>query len=448
MSPQERQMNLIAYLFLPMSHHQGMWRHPYTWNGWLDRRFYESVGRTLEQGLFDMVFMPDTLHIPDQMGGSFEVTVEYGGQAVITLDPLQVMAAIAGATTRLGLAATLSATFFKPYQIARSFASLDHLTAGRAAWNVVMSISDAEAQNFGDDAIPARQDRYDRGDEFMEVVLGLWDSWGEEALILDKETGTFADPRKVHYLKHRGRYLQVRGPLSVPRAPQGRPLLLQAGASARGRDFAAQWGEVIFTLQHSLPDMQAFYRDIKDRVEKAGREPEQVKIIPAVQPVIGETGSIARERADYANSLVNPLAGLAQISYHIGIDLTAYSLDQPVHDVELAGGSRGSFDVILQGTRAENLTLGEAAMRFATSELTPQIVGTPAQVADELEHMFNERGCDGFMITPFHMPGSFEEFARSVVPELQKRGLFRTSYPGTTLRDIVGAPLMPVAVRA
>jgi FMN-dependent oxidoreductase (nitrilotriacetate monooxygenase family) len=444
----QRQMSLIAYLFLPVSHHQGMWRHPYTWNGWLDRRFYESVGRTLEQACFDMAFMPDVLHIPDRFGGSLDATVRYGGQSVITLDPLQVMGVIAAATSRIGVASTLSATFFSPYAIARSMASLDHLSGGRAAWNVVMSISDSDAQNFGDDAIPARQDRYDRGDEFLEVVLGLWDSWEDDALILDKASGTFADPRKVHYLNHRSRYLQVRGPLSVPRSPQGRPILMQAGASSRGRDFAAQWGEVIFTLQHSLSDMQAFYIDIKERAAKLGRDPDHVKIIPAVQPILGETESIARERAEYANSLVNPIAGLAHVAYHIGIDLAGYSVDQPVRDVMVEQGSRGSFEVILQGTKAEHLLLGEAATRFATSELTPQMVGTPKQIADMLEHMFEERGCDGFMITPIHMPGSLEEFARSVVPELQKRGLFRSSYPGTTLRDVVGTPLVPLAVRA
>jgi FMN-dependent oxidoreductase (nitrilotriacetate monooxygenase family) len=434
-------MSLAAMLLVPMSHNQGGWRHPYSRTAFLDRTFYEDFGRTLEHGMFDMVFMPDILHLPDQYASGFDLTARYGGQGAMQLDPWQVMAAIAGVTSRIGLAATLSATFFPAYQIARSMASLDHLSGGRAAWNVVMSTSDSEAQNFGQDAIPSRQSRYERGDEFMQAVFSLWDSWDDDALVLDKERGYFADPAKVHYVNFRGPTMQVRGPLSVPRCPQGRPLILQAGASPQGRSFAAKWADVVFTIQRTLGEMQDFYRDIKGRAASFGRDPASVKILPGVQISVGETEAIARRRHGYAMELVEPHYALALVSYHTGLDLSTYPPDQPLRDIEVDQGARGSFDVLLRGTEAENLTLKDLAVRFANSELTPEVIGTPAQVADQLQELFTNEGCDGFMLTPIEVPGNLDEVVRSVVPKLQHSGLLRTSYEGATLRDVVGTPL-------
>jgi FMN-dependent oxidoreductase (nitrilotriacetate monooxygenase family) len=291
-----------------------------------------------------------------------------------------------------------------------------------------------EAQNFGFSELPARDRRYDYADEVVEAVCRLWESWDTDALVLDKKAGIYADPDKVHYINYDGQWIKTRGPLTVPRSPQGRPVIMQAGSSPRGRDFAARWAEIIFTLQHAKPDMQAFCDDMADRMGKAGRAATDCAILTSVDPIIGETRAIAREKQDYINGLIDPELGIALVSAHIGTDLSHYPLDQPLADIEITQGSRGSFDVILQGTRAGGLTLGEAAKRFAVSELCPQIVGTPADVADQLQDLFESEACDGFVLTPTVFPGTFEQFARAVVPELQARGIFRTDYAATTLR--------------
>ena len=313
--------------------------------------------------------------------------------------------------------------------------SLDHLSGGRAAWNVVASTSTLEARNFGLDEMPGRSQRYDRADEVLEACCALWDSWEDGALLFDKASGAFADPAKIHYADYKGKWVRTRGPLTTPRSPQGRPVIMQAGSSDRGRDFGARWGEVIFTLQHQKADMQAFYDDFKGRMAVRGRAPEECVVLPSIDVVIGETESIARERADYVNSLVDTQLGLATMSGHVGIDLARFDPDQPLTDIAVEEGSRGSFDVILQGTHAEGLTLEEAARRFATSELCPQLVGTPEMIADQLTDLFEDRACDGFVLTPTTFPGMFEQFGRAVVPLLQKRGVFRTEYAGRTLRE-------------
>jgi FMN-dependent oxidoreductase (nitrilotriacetate monooxygenase family) len=269
----------------------------------------------------------------------------------------------------------------------------------------------------------------------MEACFKLWESWGPGALIVDKESGVFADPSKVHYVDYAGKWIKTRGPLTVPRSPQGHPVIMQAGASDRGRDFAARWSEMIFTLQYSKADMQIFYADIKRRMATFGRRPEDCAVLPSVDPIIGETESIAREKQAYINEMVDPEVALALVSTHIGVDLSKYSVDQPLQDIEIEQGARGSFEVILQGTKAHGLTLGEAARRFATSELCPQIVGTAKSVAEQLIDYFDGEACDGFILTPTVFPGTWEQFVRSVVPELQKRGVFRRDYTGRTLRE-------------
>jgi FMN-dependent oxidoreductase (nitrilotriacetate monooxygenase family) len=236
-------------------------------------------------------------------------------------------------------------------------------------------------------------------------------------------------------VNYAGQWIKTRGPLTVPRSPQVRPVIMQAGASDRGREFAARWAEMIFTLQHTRADMQAFYGDIKGRMTALGRAPEECAILPSLDPIIGETESIAREKQAYVNELVDTELALALVSAHLGIDLSKYPADQPIENFELEAGARGSLEVILQGTKAHGLSLAEAARRFATSELTPQIVGTPASVADQLTDLFEAKACDGFILTPTVFPGTWEQFVRSVVPELQRRGVFRTEYRGRTLRE-------------
>ena len=269
----------------------------------------------------------------------------------------------------------------------------------------------------------------------MEACTQLWDSWEADALVIDKASGRFADAAKVHRVDYAGKYVKTRGPGTVPRTAQGWPVLMQAGSSPRGREFAARWAEIVFTLQHSIPDMQAFRADIHARMEKRGRRPEECQILVSVDPIVGETRAIAQEKAAYLADLVDPELGLALMSDHIGTDLSRYPLHQPLQDVEVSQGSRGSLDVILQGTRSEGLTLGDAAKRFAVSELCPQVIGTAGDIADQLQAMFDSGGCDGFVLTPTTFPGCYEQFSRSVVPELQRRGLVRTQYAGQTLRE-------------
>jgi FMN-dependent oxidoreductase (nitrilotriacetate monooxygenase family) len=431
-----RQMHLVAFLMTgPTCHHHGAWRHPETdIDDILSPTRYEHIARVLEAGCFDALFFADILGLYDIYDGRLDTIVGRGGQ-ICLLDPAMVLPIMARATRHIGLGLTYSSTFNHPYQIARMLASLDHLSGGRVAWNVVASTSTLEAQNFGMDEIPGRTSRYDRADEVLEACCALWDSWEEGALLLDKASGRFADPAKVHYANYAGRWIRTRGPLTTPRCPQGRPVIMQAGSSDRGRDFGARWAELVFTLQHSKSDMQAFYTDIKGRMKARGRAPEECAILPSIDVVLGDTESIAKERAAYVNSLVDTELGLALISGHIGLDLAKYDPDQPLADVALEVGSRGSFDVILQGTEAKGLTLGEAARHFGTSELCPQVVGTPEMVADHLTDLFESEACDGFILTPTTFPGMFEQFCRTVVPLLQKRGVFRTRYTGATLRD-------------
>ena len=431
-----RQMHLIAFLMTgPTCHHHGAWRHPESAvEDLLSPGRYEHIARVLEAGRFDGLFFADILGIYDLYGGTFDTMAGRGGQ-ICLLDPAVVLPMMARVTEHIGLGLTYSSTFNHPYQIARMLGSLDHLSGGRAAWNVVASTSTLEARNFGLDEMPGRSQRYDRADEVLEACCALWDSWEDGALLFDKASSAFADPAKIHCADYRGKWVRTRGPLTTPRSPQGRPVIMQAGSSDRGRDFGARWGEAIFTLQHQKADMRAFYDDFKARMAARGRAPEECAVLPSIDVVIGETESIARERAEYVNSLVDTQLGLATMSGHIGIDLARFDPDQPLTDIAVEEGSRGSFDVILQGTHAEGLTLGEAARRFATSELCPQLVGTPEMVADQLTDLFEDRACDGFVLTPTTFPGMFEQFGRAVVPLLQKRGVFRTEYAGRTLRE-------------
>ncbi|WP_342358724.1 LLM class flavin-dependent oxidoreductase [Terrarubrum flagellatum] len=438
-----RYMKLVAFLKAgPTSHHHGMWRHPETDNGFLEPEWYEHLARVLERGFFDCLFFADVLGLYDYYNSSYDVTVGKGG-ALSLLDPLPIIAMMARVTRNIGLGATLSTTFHNPYQIARTLATLDILSNGRTAWNVVTSASHLEARNFGLDAIPGRDERYARADEVLESCVKLWESWETDAIILDKESGVFADPRKLRYANYQGRFVRTRGPLTTPRMPQGRPIIMQAGSSGPGRDFAARWAEMIFTLQHTADDMRRFRSETRARMTALGRDPDDCAVLPSVDPIIGETESIAREKQDYVNSLVDPELGMALMSSHVGVDLSRFPISQPVSDLSLEEGSRGSFDVILQGTRAHGLTLGEAARRYATSELAPQIVGTPAQVADQLEAMFTSEACDGFILTPTVTPGTWEQFTRAVVPILQRRGLMRRAYEGSTLRENLRAAPQP-----
>ena len=429
-----RKIHLVAFLLAgPTAHHHGAWRHPEADLGVFTPRYHEHIARVLEGGKFDSLFYATSSGCTICSAAALPLSCAMAGRWGSRSDPTAVDDGAGDQSDRPRGDAVVH--FLSAVPPGALVGTLDLLSGGRVAWNVVASHGHLEAQNFGLSELPARDVRYDFADEVVEAVCALWESWDADALVLDKRRGIYADPDKVHYVNYQGKWIKTRGPLTVPRSPQGRPVIMQAGSSSRGRDFAARWGELVFTLQHSKADMQAFYQDLKARVAATGRAPQDCLILPSIDVIIGETDAIARERQAYVNDLVQTEAGMAQMSGHIGVDLSRYPADQPLADMQLEAGSRGSLDVILQGTQAQGLTLGEAARRFATSELCPQIVGSPDTVADQLQDLFESGACDGFVFTPTLMPGMFEQLCRAVVPVLQARGLFRQDYTGTTLRD-------------
>ena len=428
-----RQMHLIAYLKTgPTALHNGGWRHPEApLDDILEPSRYEHIARVLEAAKFDGCFFADLFGLYDVHGGSFDAYVRRGGQ-ISFLDPTVVLPVMAAATRHLGLGATLSTTFHSAYHLARWLGSLDAMSKGRVAWNVVTSATDLEAQNAGIDHLPPRDERYDRADEVLEACCALWNSWDADAFVNDKAAGILADPAKVHYANYQGRWVKTRGPLSIPRSPQGRPVIMQAGSSDRGRVFAARWAEAIFTIQRGADEMRAFYEDMKTRMQGFGRSPHECVILPAVTVVLGETNSIAAERADYLNSLIDPELSLASTSSNLGADLTKMAAGTSLAALQGNQGMKGSEDVLQQVIKAEGISFKEAA---AKRELGRELVGTASEVADRLQDMFEAGVCDGFVLTPTMFPGMFEQFCRSVVPELQRRGLFRTEYGGRTLRE-------------
>ena len=422
----------------------GSWRYPGTEHGFLDASYYQKLGRTLEDGCFDMLFFDDRLAMPGIYGGSVAEAVRTGARPV-KLDLSIVIATVAAATRHIGLGATYSTTYYPPFHIARTFGTLDHLSGGRAAWNVVTSVNDSEAQNFGVDEVLAHDKRYDRADEFMEAIVGLWDSWDDDALVLDRESGYFADPDKVHTLDFKGDWFDVKGPLTVPRSPQGRPVFLQAGSSGRGRDFAARWAEVIFMGDPDIDVARAHYADQKARVTAAGRSADAVKMVPMIYTVIGESTAHAQEREQmFLNDLVDPMASLTLLSELMNHDFSGLALDTPITDefIENVQGIRGLVQNLRQHI-GDDITLADLAGHRATLLQGPRFVGTATDVADQMEEWVDTDACDGFVIAATHTPGAYEDVVRLVVPELQRRGRFRDRYTGTTLRENLGLDRPP-----
>ncbi len=418
----------------------GSWRHPATDHGFLTQDFYKKLGRTLEEGCFDLMFFDDRLAMPGIYGGSVADAVRLGARPV-KLDLSVVLGVVAGATRSIGLGATYSTTYYTPFHVARTFSTLDHLSGGRAAWNVVTSVNDSEAQNYGLEEHLGHDDRYDRADEFLEATTGLWDTWEDDALVLDRSTPIFADPTKVHELRHEGKWFKVRGPLTLPRSPQGRPVLLQAGSSGRGRDFAARWAELIFTGDPDINIARSHYKDQKTRIGELGRDPATVKMLPMAYTVVGESRAHAEERERlFLDELVDPAASLTLLSELMNYDFSGLQLDSPITD-ELIGsvsGIRGLVQNLRQHIGGDNVTLADLAGHRATLLQGPRFVGTATEIADQMEEWFHGDACDGFVIAATHVPGAYEDMVRLVVPQLQRRGLFRDRYTGTTLRDHLG----------
>jgi len=428
----KRQMHLVAYLKTgPTAMHVGGWRHPdSTLDDILDPSRYEHIARLLEAARFDGCFFADLFGLYDVHQGSFDAYLRRGGQ-ISFLDPTVVLPVMAAATRHLGLGATLSTSFHNAYHLARWLGSLDVMSKGRVAWNVVTSATDLEAQNAGMTQLPPRDERYDRADEVLEACFALWDGWEPDAFVLDKGRGVLADPGKVRYANYAGKWVRTRGPLSIPRSPQGRPVVMQAGSSDRGRDFAARWAEVVFTIQRGREDMREFYDDLKGRMAARGRGPHECAVLPAVSVVLGETESIARERAEYLASLIDPELNLAAASSGLGADLSKLETESGLKALQRNQGMAGTEQVLEQVMKAEGIGIKDAAKKRGGNE----VVGTAAQVADHLQAHFEAGVCDGFVIAPTTFPSMFEQFCRGVVPELQRRGLFRTEYTGRTLRE-------------
>jgi FMN-dependent oxidoreductase (nitrilotriacetate monooxygenase family) len=453
--PRNDKMVLAAFMQASnVSTYAGSWLYPSNDPDYLSVDFYVDLARQLERGGFDFVFFDDRLAMPGIYGNDVATTVETGARPV-KLDLITILGAMAAHTKRLGLAATYSTTYYAPYHVARAFATLDHLSAGRAAWNIVTSVNSNEAQNFGIDQHLEHDQRYERAEEFMQVCTGLWDTWDEDAVIYDRAAGRFADPEKVRELNFEGEWLRSRGPLTVPHPPQGYPLLLQAGDSPRGRAFAAKWADVIFTTGFGLEKAKESYARHKEGVAAAGRRPEDVKVIPAVCPVVGETEEIAKEKERYLAELVDLRASLVLLSEVTDVDFAGLDLDAPITEETLAQipGSRGAIQGLAKwiGGDGKQVTLRDLASRRATLNAMTTFVGTGPQVADQMEEWFANYGCDGFSLMTTHMPGTFEEFSRMVVPELRRRGLLEEdpdASGGGTLRDRLGLPRRSAGTRA
>jgi len=426
-----RQLHLNAFL-MGTGHHEASWRLPESRpEETLSAEYYVELARIAERGKLDSIFFADGLAIGRN--------VQYNSHN--NLEPLTLLAAIAVLTERIGLIATASTTYWEPFQLARAFASIDHISRGRAGWNIVTSAGEDEAQNFNRAARPAHEDRYARATEFLEVAKRLWDSWSDDARVLDKASGRFADPEGIAPIDHAGEHFQVRGPLNVPRPVQGHPLLVQAGSSETGREYAARFAEAVFTAQQTLPEAQAFYGDLKGRLARYGRTPDEVKILPGICAILGGTEAEARQRESEINALIQPEYGVEQLSRMLEHDVSGYPLDGPLPVLpgeDAISGHKSRFTLVTDLARREQLTIRQLIERLAGGRGHRVFAGTPEQVADELELWFTSGAADGFNVMPAALPGGLTDFVEQVVPILQRRGLFRTDYTGTTLREHYG----------
>jgi FMN-dependent oxidoreductase (nitrilotriacetate monooxygenase family) len=429
-----RQLNLNLFIY-PGGHHEAAWRYKNSQpERVLDISFYQDLARRAEAAKLDAVFFAD--------GPALADNIRFASR--FRLEPLTWLSAIAAATSRIGLIGTASTTYTEPYNLARQFASLDHLSGGRAGWNIVTTSAASAAQNFGLPAHPIHADRYDRAREYLDVVTRLWDSWEDDALVIDPASGIFADTDKIHAIEHVGRHFRVAGPLNTPRTPQGRPVFVQAGASDDGRAFAARHAEAIFTAHQTLANAQSFYSDIKHQAAGFGRDPDHIKILPGISPFIGGTEAEAKRLEQDFNDLIQPEYSLGQLQRMIGLDLSRHDLDAPFprhlvrDDNELGVASR--FQVVLDIVDREKPTIRQLIQRLAGGRGHQVVAGTPEQIAEAMQTWFHNGAADGFNVMPPYLPGGFDVFAAEVVPILRRRGLFREDYTGTTLRDHFGLP--------
>lgn len=434
MSNAGRQLTLNLFIY-PGGHHEAAWRYKASEpERVLDIRYYQELAQKAEAAKFDAIFFADGPSLPENVRYSSRVRFE----------PITWLTAIAAATQKIGLIGTASTTYNEPYNLARLFASLDHISGGRAGWNIVTTSDAGAAHNFGLPEHPPHGERYEKAREFLDVVTKLWDSWEDDALVADPQSGVFADADKVHRIDHVGKHYRVRGPLNVARSPQGRPVYVQAGSSEDGRSFAAQFAEAIFTAHQTLASAQEFYADIKTRAVALGRRPDHLRILPGISPFLGSTEVEARRLEEEIDDLIQPAASLDQLKRMIGVDLSGYDLDGPVprHIIDTNGpkGLASRFQLVVDIVDRENPTIRQLIRRLAGARGHRVVVGTPEHVANEIQTWFEQGAADGFNVMPPYLTGGFDSFVSEVVPILRKRGLFRQDYSGTTLRDHYDLP--------
>ncbi|HET6607891.1 MAG TPA: LLM class flavin-dependent oxidoreductase [Rhodopila sp.] len=437
-----RQMVLVGFLQAQnCTTLASAWRHPDAHSDFTTAAYYQRIGQVLERGKFQLAFFDDRLAMPDIYGGN-PAEVVANGVRVVKIDPVAAMMAMGFGTQHLGLGSTASTTYYEPFDVARRFQTVDHMLGGRAAWNVVTSVNDAEAQNMGRVEHMEHDARYDRADEFMEIVHSCWDGWEDGALVVDKTTGLFADPDKVHRLEYKGRYLQSSGTFTVPRSPQGHPVVIQAGASNRGKTFSARWAETVFVAYEALEAGKRQYADLKAEVARLGRNPDLLSVNTIAYPVVAETHAEAEDKMALIDSLYKEVDGLSLLSEAMNFDFKKKGLDEAFSTEELAGmsGMQAMRDRVMR-VAGRNPTVRDFLEVTRRGRPREAVVGSGKEVADRLEQWFTEGACDGFVVAGTHMPGTFEDFVRFVTPELQRRGLFRTEYTGSTLRENLGLPM-------
>jgi FMN-dependent oxidoreductase (nitrilotriacetate monooxygenase family) len=431
-----RRLRLGAFM-RPISIHTAAWRYP---GGAPDANFnwplIKRLTQKLEFGCFDAFFMADHLAVPNMPTPALKRSA-----TVTSFAPMTLLPALAAVTEHIGLIATMSTTYNAPFHVARQFASLDHISGGRAAWNVVTSTNPYEALNFGLEEHLEHDERYRRAREFYDVVTGLWDSWADDAFLRDVESGVFFDPDKLHVLDHQGKYYSVRGPLNIARPVQGWPVIVQAGQSDAGRQLAAETAEMVFSGVSDMAVAQRVYADIKDRARVVGRNPAQIVIAPGAFVVIGDTAAKARAKKARLDGLVHPDSGIATLSVQLGFDASKLELDGPLPDeLPPTNASHTSRQKLVDMARSDGLTVRQLAQYVGAAFGSLEMIGTPAMIADQMQEWLETRACDGFNVMFPYLPGGLDDFVDQVVPELQRRGLFRRAYEGTTLRENLGLP--------
>ena len=420
----------------PVSIHTSAWRYP---GAYPDANFnfahLKRFVQTLERGKFDAFFMADHLAVMNMPMAALKRSA-----TVTSFDPLTLLPALAAVTEHIGLIATASTTYNEPYHVARKFASLDHISGGRAGWNLVTSANPHEAMNFGRDEHMEHGERYHRAREFFDVVTGLWDSWADDAFIRDVESGIYFDPEKLHVLNHEGEHLKVRGPLNVARPIQGWPVIVQAGASEAGRQIAAETAEAVFTGVNTIADARSFYADVKSRMANLGRERDHLKILPGAFVIVGDSVAEARAKKKKLDSLVHPDSGIASLLVRLGHDVSSFDLDGPLPEIPESNASKSGQQKLIEMARREKMTVRELAQYVGGAFGTLEMIGTPETIADQMEEWLETEACDGFNVMFPYLPAGLDDVVDRVVPELQRRGLFRRDYEGKTLRENLGLP--------